>query len=692
MADTFELYYGAAWHTVPVYTRDQVSITRGRTDESGATPPSSADFTIGDRSGDHNPANPESALFGNASRNTPARITIDSAVRMYGEAASWIPGRSTEPVNGGQGDRWVAVKVTGIRRRLAQGKDPLKSAHQRSMTDVCTAYWPLDEGPGSTIGRIATGTGGDFRKHLLTGENGSIEFGAGDLLPWLEKGVVLTGEVGIRAGGLAITPAASFGLTWVTRGVTGTSQMQFINPDGSGTVASVTCYSSLSEVDVAVMGGSTAASILTEPFTDTAHMWYLQLQESGGNVNWSLFVDNTDTALMTGTTVGVTLDTIGEIRFRMANDPSATMTVSHIGVLTTLTSNIMTEFYGVVGETAATRFGRLCTELGIAYSVLGDDATSTRMGPQYPGTFTEQLDEIERTDDATIVEAIDSAELVLQLGNYRYTKAAALTIDAAAYELAPPSAPALDDLRVHNDVTVKRRDGGDYRMVQETGPNNVQAPEDDPQGVGRVVGPGLTVNCENDLGLRDQASWLLHKGTVDKQRWVTVVVDLIATPSVAIADVGDRIKITGLELTTAPEDADLLVIGTVEYRRPGYRRIEYTTIPYEAFKIASWAADDVTAANAQRRDTGGCETAASFVAGTGTSLQLTTTSGPLWSTDSADYPLNLRIEGVVLEVTAMSGASNPQTATVTQATVNGATKTIPSGSAVSLADPAYYGK
>jgi hypothetical protein len=75
-------------------------------------------------------------------------------------------------------------------------------------------------------------------------------------------------------------------------------------------------------------------------------------------------------------------------------------------------------------------------------------------------------------------------------------------------------------------------------------------------------------------------------------------------------------------------------------------------------------------------------------------LTVATTSGPV-AINSADhpgdFPFRIRVAGVVLEVTAVSGATSPQTFTVTQTPLNGVVKTIPSGSSVQVADPAYIG-
>ena len=59
----------------------------------------------------------------------------------------------------------------------------------------------------------------------------------------------------------------------------------------------------------------------------------------------------------------------------------------------------------------------------------------------------------------------------------------------------------------------------------------------------------------------------------------------------------------------------------------------------------------------------------------------------LW--DDTDAPFDVVASGVRLTVTAISGASSPQTFTVTVTPVNGVVKTIPAGAVVDVATPVY---
>lgn len=68
-----------------------------------------------------------------------------------------------------------------------------------------------------------------------------------------------------------------------------------------------------------------------------------------------------------------------------------------------------------------------------------------------------------------------------------------------------------------------------------------------------------------------------------------------------------------------------------------------------------------------------------------TSLSVATTAGTVWTT--SDTPFDAVVAGERVTVTAASGATSPQTWTVTRA-VNGVSKTLPVGGDVRLYQPA----
>jgi hypothetical protein len=79
-------------------------------------------------------------------------------------------------------------------------------------------------------------------------------------------------------------------------------------------------------------------------------------------------------------------------------------------------------------------------------------------------------------------------------------------------------------------------------------------------------------------------------------------------------------------------------------------------------------------------------TLASSVTSSATTLSVAS-AGPLWTTDVAEFPFDLAIGGERMTVTAISGASSPQTFTVVRS-ANGVVKVHAAGAVVKLAQPA----
>ena len=71
-----------------------------------------------------------------------------------------------------------------------------------------------------------------------------------------------------------------------------------------------------------------------------------------------------------------------------------------------------------------------------------------------------------------------------------------------------------------------------------------------------------------------------------------------------------------------------------------------------------------------------------------TSMVVDIPSGPLWTTNGAHFPFDLSMGGERITVTAISGASTPQTFTITRS-VNGVVKAHTAGETITLWFPAY---
>jgi hypothetical protein len=146
VAATFDLFYSGVWNAITsfVYTRDGVSIVRGRSDEAGGPEPGTMRLTLNNRDGRFSPRNPRSPLFGLIGRNTPIRASVDGDVRFVGEVSEWPP-----EWDASGNDVYVPVEASGILRRLGSGAKPLESPlmrHYLGFGESLVAYVPLEDG------------------------------------------------------------------------------------------------------------------------------------------------------------------------------------------------------------------------------------------------------------------------------------------------------------------------------------------------------------------------------------------------------------------------------------------------------------------------------------------------------------------------------------------------------------------
>ncbi|MDX2521383.1 alkaline phosphatase D family protein [Streptomyces stelliscabiei] len=140
-------------------------------------------------------------------------------------------------------------------------------------------------------------------------------------------------------------------------------------------------------------------------------------------------------------------------------------------------------------------------------------------------------------------------------------------LDYGAGHLSPPFEPTDDDQKLRNEITARRTDGGEYTYSKTSGPQNVNDPAEDAEGVG-VYDEGIEVNVAADEQLPDQASWRVALSTVDEDRYPMVRIDLAANPGLADEltglNPGDRITIANPPEWLAPGTIELIAEGGTE--------------------------------------------------------------------------------------------------------------------------------
>jgi len=623
--------------------------------------------------------------------------------RAWVETSSFPP--KSDPAHK---DAYVPLSGAGILRRMQQGSDPAETglrAFTLANNAALSTYYPLDGKAGTTyslnLGKTyplstrfaafptaANGSPGNGGPSWIYGE---------PLSPYLGTGMALFNTGNAFSNSYMYGDVGSAGncvaFDWVWQSAA-LGQFTVYTNDYQGTQWSVLFNGTPGVAQVSFIDPTTGpigfspTGVLPELSDDRVHHGRLQLTKNGTATDWVLYIDGV--SVDTGSQAAYNVD--GMSRFTFNYQRSATQSWVVLGHLTVWTTNTATDIptaadaalaaFGYAGEPAGSRIERIAGLAGISLTAVGDLTATQTMGPQYSEAMLTQLRDAESTDMGVLSEPRDTLGLLYRTHASLYNQAPAVTLQYDGGHIAPPFEPIDDDLNTRNDVTVSRRDGGNYRATQDTGPLSTLDP---PNGVGRYPDQ-VTLNVENDDMLPAAAGWLLHIGTLDEARYPSLVVNLLAPDVIAsglrdallATDLGDRLLIQDANAAKIYDDIALIVLGMKEVIGP----VEWTLTfncapggPYEVFEL-----DDIDS----RVSSGDESTLTSSLTTTATSMSVTSTADTLWTQAAGDMPISLMIAGEEMTVTAIAGAASPQTFTVTRS-VNGVVKTHAAGELVRMA-------
>jgi hypothetical protein len=353
-------------------------------------------------------------------------------------------------------------------------------------------------------------------------------------------------------------------------------------------------------------------------------------------------------------------------------------------------------------EPCYTRFTRLCQEEGLNGILMAQgvtDSNQVTMGAQLPDMLVNLMQQIADTDGGMLYEAPDQAALVyrtrLSLYNQgtAYSTRSSLVLDYAQHQLTGALDPVDDDAYTRNDVTAQRINGSFAQAVDSDplDPLSTLAP---PQGVGDYQTTySLSIGSDNDLP--DHAGWRLHLGTVNEPRYPTIRLNLrhpqftgnVDLMNQALGlDIGDLVVIKNPPAGRgSPDDIRLIVQGYSETLGIFEHDMVLNCSPESPYRVAML--EDLVLG---RADTDGSTLAAPYPLGTETTLLVATTGiqpqSPLWTTAGGDFPFDVIAGGERMTVTNITGASSPQTFTVTRS-VNSVVKSQTQGTDVRLYQP-----
>lgn len=655
--------------------------------------------------------------FGVAGGNTNAKpIAISNDdwevrdVRFCGELAEVNP-RWTE--NHREVLKIAEVRGAGITARLSlPSVAPLRSAPYQYVTSsnpAPTHYWPLDEPSTATFGSPAIGSS-SAKAVLTTSQDKNKCWGQGKLAPWLPNGVSL----GIEryAGSFVLADYDLYAYVDTTVGTRWS--FDFVRAGGLDTGNRVVITTSLdtwevgffvtvSQFQVLRNGGSLGVSnsfAYDAAWDGFAHHVRLNVVENGANVDWSLEIDGQVFTNLSGTVAGVAAGNVSKWSFTDKSTLDAPVSIGHVAlyvdVVPPSSANAARAVAGWVGERAGRRAERLCLEKGVAFDWVGQGNTlddTQSMGPQRPLPFLKLMEECAATDGGVLYEPRSVAGLALRTSKSLEAQIARTTLSYSGKDVAAPLLPAYDDSRTVNDVMVQRTLGASLRVEQAAGALNVAEPGTGADAAGRHP-KKYELNLRSDLDLAHAAGWLLHLGTVAETRYPKIRINLRALASATkIAEVlglnvADRFVIQSLTAADVFKDLDQAVRGYTETLRDATQHdIVFNTAPNEPYRVVIW--DD----GVSRWGSGGVTTFDSSLTTTAIGARnVTVVSGSRWTTDAADFPLDVECEGERITLSGITGAGAAQVMTISARSGNGAVKAHAAGAAIRLWQDYYFGR
>ncbi len=611
----------------------------------------------------------------------------DYDIRISGRVADWPNKWSTS------GRKvWANLQIGGPLRDMQNVKTPLRSPLFREATraenlPLMTGYWPAEDASDST--QVASGLSSGTAM-TSTGVNqptyaDNTRFPGSDPLITLANGVRLQGSIPnhTNTGVIAFRMLADVPLL----GWAADAAIAQISATGSGSIKTwLLEMSNLGGLRLRGLGADGSVGVNTGyvafDIFQRRQMIGFQLTQTGPDIYWQIFTRRIADDL-----------TVSEVGFdgtfvtRIVNKATTLVIapgqnldeggVGHfmVGTSASLANGIGSVDKAMVGwnaERAGRRLLRVAGENGRTIRIIGHPDGSAALGPQKSGTELEIYRACAAADRGLLGEARDEPVLEYRTRNSMYSQPSVATFTYGQAGESPTLDPdePIDD--VVNDYTAKREGGSFSRSVQETGRLSVQ---EWPDGVGRQDREGTT-NMQTDAQMFAVAGWETFLGTWDEQRHAKIEFDVSKLEDfgkTGLADglcsirAGDRyiIKGPGLPDFLPPQPIELIALGWQETIKARQRR----KITLNNMAARPW---QVGIAAVTPADSDGTTLSSGLTAVTPGTVQAVSVDvvGVPWSTASM-FPLIMEIwkNGLPAErvsVTAISGASSPQTFTMTR--------------------------
>lgn len=542
------------------------------------------------------------------SAGTPRVVTFDSfALSAYDaeilstvEASSWKPSATVAHSPGaGRGRAEIDFTGEGILRRLGRWEEPARSPLNRQINsyDSLLGYWRLEDPP--TAQRLSNDVPGAPAGYF---SSSGIDLSGDDGAAGAVSAVVI--EQGAYMGGAFQFDTSSDGyqLSWLMK-------LDAI-PSSASPIAIMQWSDTLDQTwywrinntnfEIGVYDAfSSVVSLVTAAWSGgidpTQWIRYrMKVSTNGANVTYEPAWYPQDASTPSGFTGSFPGSSTGYPKYwRVAgnayNDKAA---YGHVFGVSDLSLDLLfgydarQAFNAYNGESAISRFVRNMNENGIGYRYEGDFSKSPIMGRQPRGSLMEILEEIQTTDGGIIHDDPGRLRLIFNTHSAMIAQTPVLALTKGV-NVAYPLTKVIDDLGQANDITVTNWDGSEVRLEKTTGSLSVQNP---PVGIGRYTGK-LDVSFQWVESLEQRGAWELANNTLDRPRYPTVNIDLLANPSlrstITSLRPGDVISLSG-------ELPDLIYLMVLQIERKGGERpdsVSLSCVPADVWMSGTYDGD-----------------------------------------------------------------------------------------------------
>ncbi|MFC6017805.1 hypothetical protein ACFP2T_16510 [Plantactinospora solaniradicis] len=662
------------WTAIP---RDDVrpglKVTKGLQSDSSAAiaPPTSVTFSLNNPGGDYTPDNPLSPTYPNVVADTPIRVSVPFGFSAPTERAlvfaeSWDPTWEPSTRHG-----IVEVTAKGRLHRVQTVNAPVESAARRVISGrapfsgvMAQSYFPCEDEPGATevASAFAQNAG---HPNAFVNFGSATDCPGSKPLPTLDAGAIMMLPVAPYAATghwtlLAVmkmpeTPVATTVMpirilcsgtapTWRIGLAPGSPDTMRVRAEGSSDIPLLDAGFSIAEAEVY------GQWVLVQ----------LSVTQNGANVDYRLgYHTATDGSATTGTLAS---RTIGAIRqgYAWATADTDGVAFGHFAAYTNATFSVVSDpgfiASAVLGaDTGARpyrRFQAICDAAGLPHRILADeDIPFLPMGPMTPTTLPAALEECAATDQGLIHDGGPGGALVMVTRSSRYNADVDLTLNVDARELAPPFSPQYTTRDRVSDSTVSRSGGSSARYV-DTSVRGTRSEQ-------------VTLSLDSDHYLRQIAGYRVNVSSTPGMRYPALGVNLRKSPHLVQAwldcRIGSRAQAVNLWDSHGPAAVDQVINGHEETFTGERWDVVLFCAPARPFDVPVLEATDGTVFRADLA----ASTLASGINAAATSISVASI-GALISTSGANYPCDIDVGGEQITVTACSGASSPQTLTVTR--------------------------